>query len=61
MVHWESGTIQSTTVVNVKDVKELCRTSPQFTWMSQEEVSKWLVSGLEPKYIPFLSRLKPIY
>ena len=30
------------------------------TWMSQE-VSKWLVSGFEPQYTPFISRLKPIY
>ena len=26
------------------------------TWMSQE-VSKWLVSGLQPQYTPFISRL----
>ena len=30
-----------------------------YTWMCQE-VSKWLVSGLQPQYTPFISRLKPI-
>ena len=30
------------------------------TRMSQE-VSKWLVKGLQPQYTPFISRLQPIY
>jgi len=29
-------------------------------WMSQE-ISEWLLSGLQPQYTPFISRLYPIY